>query len=227
MKSKALVVHSGGLDSTVLLYEMLSSFNVVSIGVDYGQRHVRELDMAQRVCDEEGIERITVELGALGFTASSQTNVTVDVPEGHYSADNMKTTIVPNRNMILLAIVAGVAVDRQIPVIAYGAHAGDHAVYLDCRQEFVDAMQLALDAANDYKVRLFAPFIQMSKTDIVRRGYNNCVPFEMTWSCYKGGDQACGRCGTCVERLEAFTLCDLVDPLEYQDREFWKTAAKL
>lgn len=225
----AIVVHSGGLDSTVLLYEMLRDFEVTaSVGVDYGQRHAKELSAAFMLCSKLGIPRRTIDLEALGhwFTNSSQTG-TVNVPHGHYSADNMKITIVPNRNMILLAIAAGMAVNDEVPIIGYGAHAGDHAIYPDCREEFVESINICLDAANDYKVKVYSPFIQMTKAQIVARGLELGVPFEDTWTCYEGGDISCGRCGTCVERLEAFDIAGASDPLEYADREFYKGATKV
>lgn len=225
-RTKAIVVHSGGLDSSVLLYEMQRDFDVVaSVGVDYGQRHRTELNYAMELCAELKLPRYVLDLEFFGawLESSSQTGEK-DVPEGHYTAENMKTTIVPNRNMVLLSCVASVAVDRKVPVIGYGAHAGDHAIYPDCREEFVQVINLCLDAANDFKVKVFAPFVQMTKADIVRRGAELGVPFDLTWSCYKGGRQHCGRCGTCVERLEAFDIAGVTDSSEYEDREFYKGA---
>jgi 7-cyano-7-deazaguanine synthase len=139
----------------------------------------------------------------------------------------MAVTVVPNRNMILLAIAAAKAQDLSVDVVGFGAHAGDHAIYPDCRVEFIEKLDLAINYATEGKVQIFAPFTGVTKADIVKRGVELGVPFELTWTCYKGGDLACGRCGTCVERLEAFEIAGAVDPLEYEDREFWQSVVRV
>lgn len=226
-RPSAIVVHSGGLDSTVLLYKCREDFNVVlSLGFDYGQRHVRELFAASEICHHLDIERSVVELKDLKHLIHSSQTGHMPVPEGHYTAENMKQTVVPNRNMIMLSIAAGIAISMQAPIVAYGPHAGDHAIYPDCRPEFVDKMDEVLMTADEFAVKIFAPFLDMTKTDIVRLGAELNVPFELTRTCYNDRVLACGRCGTCVERLEAFAIAGLEDPLEYEDREFWRSATR-
>lgn len=226
-KPKALVVHSGGLDSTVLFYEMRRDFNVIGlVGVDYRQRHSKELYYAQRLAETLNLPRYEIQIN-LELLTSSQTSPNVPVPEGHYTAENMKMTVVPNRNMILLALAAAKAVDLGAEIIGFGAHSGDHAIYPDCRPEFITVLGDAISIATENKVEIFAPFDNVTKAQIVARGVELEVPFEMTWTCYKGNKLACGRCGTCVERLEAFDLANATDPLQYEDREFYKQAIKI
>jgi 7-cyano-7-deazaguanine synthase len=127
----------------------------------------------------------------------------------------MKATVVPNRNMILLSLAAGHAISIQYDTVAYAAHAGDHTIYPDCRPAFADAMEQALKLADWESISLFRPFVNWSKADLVKRGNEIGVPFEHTWSCYAGGEKHCGKCGTCVERKEAFELVGLSDPTCY------------
>lgn len=222
MEKKAVVVlHSGGLDSTVLLWEAVSLYgvdNVLSFGVDYGQRHRRELLAAEGSAQRAGVERVVVDLSDLGrrLSGSSQTDPSVPVPHGHYAAESMKITVVPNRNMVLVACAAAVAISRGAQRIAYAAHAGDHAIYPDCRPEFADALDHALGMADWHPTTLWRPFINRTKTDLVRRGVELGVPFALTWSCYQGGEAHCGRCGTCTERLEAFLEAGVADPVPYE-----------
>jgi 7-cyano-7-deazaguanine synthase len=150
---------------------------------------------------------------------SSQTDKSVPVPEGHYEEESMKQTVVPNRNMILLALAGAWAISTKSDAIAYAAHSGDHAIYPDCRPEFTEAMSDALRLCDWHEVKLMRPFLYptpMSKADIVKLGTSLGVPFELTWSCYKGGEKHCGKCGTCVERVEAFQLAGVEDPTEYE-----------
>lgn len=217
---KAVVIHSGGLDSTVLLYAMQAKgYEVISLGVDYGQRHKVELRHALHQCARIGVERHTLDLSALRpfLAGSSQTDDSVPVPEGHYTHSSMKLTVVPNRNMIMLAAAAGFAISRKAQVLAYGAHSGDHAIYPDCRAEFVEAMKHALKLADWHKLKLVAPFVKKTKAEIVKQGAKLGVPFSLTWSCYKAdSEKHCGKCGTCVERREAFELAKVADPTEYR-----------
>ena len=220
--SKIVTLLSGGLDSAVLLWWLKSQGNeVTAIAFNYGQRHIRELDHARELFRISGIaDLIVVDMPSVGrnLQGSSQTDMRVDVPEGHYAADNMKTTIVPNRNMIMLSIAAGIAMSRGIKAVAFAAHAGDHAIYPDCCGVFKLQFELALNAAmgcEDFGVA--APFINMPKQAIVTIGAKLGVPFEKTWSCYKGLDLHCGKCGTCVERREAFALAGVKDPTIYVD----------
>lgn len=227
----AVCIISGGMDSTVLLHFLRHKHpRVFALSINYGQRHAKELECAKWQCEQLGVEHHIVDLAdALNplLQGSSLTSKDIAVPEGHYAADNMKATVVPNRNMIMLAIAAGYGIsrtpDREGLYLAYGAHAGDHDIYPDCRQDFTAALGRALALCDWKTVMLYTPFVQKTKADIAKLGYDMGVDFAHTWTCYKGGEKACGRCGTCVERLEAFAKVGLEDPLEYEDREYWKT----
>ena len=215
---KSLVVHSGGMDSTVLLYQLLQAGDEVkALSINYGQRHSRELDGARALCSELGVEHRVADLSGLSdlLAGSALTSSDIEVPEGHYAEDNMKATVVPNRNMILLSVAAGWAISSKYDRIAYAAHSGDHAIYPDCRNEFAEALDGAIRLADWHEVSLYRPFVDMTKADIVSLGAKLGVPFEKTWSCYKGQDLHCGRCGTCVERREAFYLAGVEDPTTY------------
>lgn len=216
MKTYALL--SGGIDSTVLVQELLVQGDEVNaIAFDYGQRHQRELIAAQHVASHLGAHLDILDIGEVGalLRGSSQTDPQVNVPDGHYTDASMRVTVVPNRNMFMLSIAAAVAQAAGARFIAYAAHAGDHAIYPDCRPDFVVAMNAALREAGT-EVNLLAPFISLTKTDIVKRGHLYGAPLELTWSCYRGGRLHCGRCGTCVERREAFALAEVKDPTEYE-----------
>lgn len=213
-----VLIHSGGLDSTVLLYHLLDAgHTVAALTVDYGQRHRCEIESARSLVLELGLEHQIADLRSIqGLLAgSSLTSPDIPVPDGHYAEETMKATVVPNRNMLLLSLAAAWAISRKADHIAYAAHSGDHAIYPDCRSEFADAMRGAILLADWHKVDLLRPFVHFSKADIVTRGAELRVPFERTWSCYKGGDLHCGRCGTCIERREAFHLAGIQDPTRY------------
>lgn len=214
-----VVIFSGGMDSTTLLYELREAGHAVkAISFDYGQRHRVELDRAAAIAAAAEVSYECIDLRALGAVIagqSSQLNAAVEVPDGHYSEESMKATVVPNRNMIMLAVAVGHAISIDYQAVAYGAHAGDHAIYPDCRREFVDAMRHAIALCDWQKVELMTPYVDKSKSDICVIGAALQVPFDQTWSCYKGGKVHCGRCGTCVERKEAFALADVIDPTEY------------
>jgi 7-cyano-7-deazaguanine synthase len=219
---------SGGVDSATLLYHLLARNNeVYALSVDYGQKHSKELEAATAIAQramkktQPGMnvlkEHRIINLSVLQpLLQSALTRASIDVPEGHYEAESMKATVVPNRNAILLNIAAGYALSLKADRIAYAAHAGDHAIYPDCREEFVVALEKAINIGNESKLEVYAPFIAVSKSDIVRMGLKLGVPYELTWSCYKGGYKACGKCGTCVERLEAFANNNTTDPIEYE-----------
>lgn len=219
---KTVLVYSGGLDSTVLLYELLSNDDqVLALTVDYGQRHRKEIEHSRLICERLMIGHRIADLRAIRslIHGSSQTSNAVEVPEGHYTDESMRATVVPNRNMIMLAVATGWAVAEGYNRVAFAAHSGDHAIYPDCRPGFVLAMREAILAANFPGVMLIAPFIGMSKAEIVTRGNKLGVPFEDTWSCYKGGKLHCGNCGTCVERREAFMLSGVSDPTTYKSSQ--------
>jgi 7-cyano-7-deazaguanine synthase len=212
-----IVLHSGGIDSTTLLYTLRAQGHAVrGISFDYGQRHRRELIAAGQICTNLGIEHRVADLATLRpLLAGSALTDDIPIPTGHYTAESMKVTVVPNRNMIMLSVAIGWAVSVSAEAVAYAAHAGDHAIYPDCRPEFAEAMDAAAALCDWRPIRLLRPFVALSKTDILRRGHELGVPFELTWSCYQGGDQHCGRCGTCTERREAFRLAGIPDPTLY------------
>jgi 7-cyano-7-deazaguanine synthase len=215
---KTVLIYSGGLDSTVLLYHLRAAgHTLTALSVNYGQRHRCELTRAAAICAELGIPNPVADISSIqGLLAgSSLTSPEIEVAEGHYTAESMKSTVVPNRNMILLSVATGHALSIQAQYVAYAAHSGDHAIYPDCRNEFADAMATAIQLADWEQVELIRPFVHWTKADIVRRGTELGLPFEKTWSCYKGGTVHCGRCGTCIERREAFDLAQVPDPTEY------------
>lgn len=220
---KIVVCYSGGLDSTTLLYKLhAAGAQVSALMFDYGQRHRCELRFAEAHCRQLGIESMTADVRSLRplLAGSSQTTEGIAVPEGHYTAETMKATIVPNRNMIMLSIAAGWAVSRKYDAVAYAAHAGDHAIYPDCRPAFADAVAAALRLSDWHPVQLLAPFVKLTKADIVAEAAKLGVPLAQTWSCYQGSEIHCGRCGTCVERREAFEIAGIIDPTEYEPGEF-------
>jgi 7-cyano-7-deazaguanine synthase len=227
---KTVLVYSGGLDSTVLLYHLLSEGDeVLALTFDYGQRHRREVNSAAYICClDRGVEWKLADITSLRplLSKGAQTDHSLPVPEGHYSEEGMKATVSPARNLIMLSIATGVAVAQGYNRVAYAAHAGDHAIYPDCRPGFVEAMGYVMAEGTYEEIDLWAPFTWKAKADIVKLGVELAVPFHLTWSCYAGRDLPCGRCGTCVERLEAFDLTHTTDPLTYEDREFWRTAVE-
>jgi len=222
---KIAILLSGGMDSATLFFDLLDAgWAVLPIRVNYGQRHSRELDASRQLSEyaakrfgERVMEPVEIDFSALGrqLLGSSQTDATVPVPHGHYADENMKKTVVPNRNMILLAAATGVASSRETYYLAYGAHAGDHAIYPDCRQEFIDKMAAALLVCDYEPIVLVAPYGGIDKRGILERGFRIGVPYELTWTCYEGGDKACGKCGSCQERLEGFAANGVTDPVPY------------
>jgi 7-cyano-7-deazaguanine synthase len=216
---KTILIYSGGLDSTVLLYDLINNQGrqVRCLAIDYGQRHVREVEAGRTIARSLGVEHRTADLRALKpfLSGSSQTDPAIPVPHGHYTAESMKTTIVPNRNMLMLSVGIAWAIATKSEEVAYAAHAGDHAIYPDGRDEFASAMNTAALLADWHQVQVVRPFVRLSKADIVELGSRMKVPFEKTWSCYDGGPVHCGLCGTCVERREAFSLAGYPDPTEY------------
>jgi 7-cyano-7-deazaguanine synthase len=217
---KALVLFSGGLDSTVLATQLKAEgAETRLLSIDYGQRHARELKRAEQIAQALELAHQVLRLPDLGplLGGSSLTDEKVELPEGHYAEESMKATVVPNRNMILLALAGGHALSIGFDTIAYAAHAGDHTIYPDCRPEFAEAMETALGLADWKKLSLHRPFVHLSKTDLVKKGAELGAPLHLTWSCYAGREIHCGKCGTCVERKEAFALAKIADPTEYED----------
>ena len=217
---KALVLFSGGLDSTVLAAQLQADgIETRLLSIDYGQRHAKELNKAEKIAQALGLPHRILRLPDLGplLGGSSLTDDEMELPEGHYAEESMKATVVPNRNMILLALAGGHALSIGFDTIAYAAHAGDHTIYPDCRPEFADAMEKALGLADWQNLDLHRPFVNFSKEELVRKGNELGAPLELTWSCYAGREKHCGKCGTCVERKEAFALAKVEDPTEYED----------
>ncbi|WP_041736623.1 7-cyano-7-deazaguanine synthase QueC [Caldicellulosiruptor acetigenus] len=215
---RAVVVLSGGVDSTTLLYDVKSQgYEVFAISFLYGQKHSKELEFAKKTCKLLSVPHKIVDISFFAELApSALTTPDWNVPEGYYTDSTMKQTVVPNRNMVLLSISAAYAISLGAKKLFYGAHAGDHPIYPDCRKEFVEAMKNALYLADYIGLELEAPYVDMKKEDILRRGLELGVDYSLTWSCYKGGQKACGRCGTCTERIEAFKKVGMKDPIEYE-----------
>ena len=224
--TRALAVASGGMDSSTLCYWLRDQQRLdLVVSVDYGQRHRRELDSAKIIANHLGVEHLVVDLTALGAQlGGSALTDDIDVPHGHYAEDNMKITVVPNRNMIMLAAAGGIAVARGLSAVCTAVHAGDHFVYPDCRPAFVESCSQTLTVATDGfgSVAVEAPFVMMTKAEIAALGDQLGVPWADTWTCYEGGDVHCGRCATCVERIEAFAIAEVDDPTTYTDIEYWK-----
>lgn len=218
-RKRVVVIHSGGLDSTTLLYHLLAEGHEVrSLTVLYGQRHQRrEVDAAAEVCRLLGVPRRVVDLSALAglFGQNALSDPSVAVPEGRYEPQSMQLTTVPNRNMVFLSVALAWAVSLEFDAVAFGAHAGRSTPYPDCKPEFAEAMDRVASLCDWKPVRVLAPFVGWSKAQIVRRGAELSVPFEHTWSCYQGGVRHCGRCGTCIDRKEAFAEVGYTDPAEY------------
>jgi 7-cyano-7-deazaguanine synthase len=217
-----VVVFSGGLDSTTLAYWLASQgARLTLLSVDYGQRHGKELESARRTAATLGATHHMADLRAAGrlLGGSALTSHEVTVPDGHYTDASMRATVVPNRNALLLDLATGLAITAGAGAVAYGAHGGDHAVYPDCRPEFVAAYQQMTRIANagflPAGFTVLAPFAAMTKADIASLAAQLGVPAGQTWSCYRGGDLHCGTCGTCTERREAFALAGLDDPTSY------------
>jgi 7-cyano-7-deazaguanine synthase len=216
---KTVLIYSGGLDSTVALYHLKEKgHDLKALSVDYGQRHAKEIAFARYHCEKLGVEHQIADLRGVTHLlgGSSQTSAELEVPEGHYAEESMKLTVVPNRNMIMLSVAIGWAVSLKFDHVAYAAHAGDHTIYPDCRPEFAAAIDHAASLADWHQVSLLRPFVQWSKADIAAEGKRLGVEIERTWSCYKGQEIHCGKCGTCVERREAFAIAGVTDPTPYQ-----------
>lgn len=217
---KVVVIYSGGMDSFTVLHKALkANHDVLAVSFNYGQRHSKELVFASDVCRELGVEHNVIDITAMQSLMSNSSLMALSdeaIPEGHYAADNMKSTVVPNRNMILISLAIAYAVNEGASEVWYGAHSGDHTVYPDCRPEFVEAMAKASLLANFEPIAVVAPYLSGNKIDILRDGLAMGLDYGKTWTCYNGRDQACGKCGSCVERLEAFTENQAVDPLPYE-----------
>lgn len=221
---KTIAIVSGGMDSVTLAHLIAKrsqgALHVVSF--DYGQRHKKELEYAGFCASYLNAQHSVVDLRDVTrlLKGSALTDGAVGVPEGHYTDASMKSTVVPNRNAIMLSIAYAVAVAERASIVATAVHAGDHPIYPDCRPAFIKSFEsmekIATEGHADPNLCLYAPFVMQSKADIVRLGTELHVPYELTWSCYNGRDKHCGKCGTCVERKEAFQLAGVPDPTEYE-----------
>ncbi len=218
MTKKVVVIYSGGMDSfTVLNRALHDGKEVYALTFDYGQRHVKEIEYASTVCKSLDVNHKVIDISAINqILAGSSLTDDIDIPEGHYEAESMKSTVVPNRNMILLSLAVGYAVSVGASQVYYGAHSGDHAIYPDCRPEFVMKMNDVCKIANYESVEIFSPYLKETKSDILTDGLKMGLKYDNTWTCYNGREKACGQCGACQERLEAFKDNNVTDPLNYE-----------
>ena len=217
MMKDCILILSGGMDSTTLLYDYQERI-ALAISFDYGSNHnAREIPFARLHCERLGIRHITIPLDFMSrYFRSSLLSGADDIPEGHYADENMKSTVVPFRNGIMLAIAVGMAESEGLQYVMMANHGGDHTIYPDCRPEFVEAFDATAKAGTYNGVRLLSPYTNMTKGQIAVRGHALGIDYAETWSCYKGGDKHCGRCGTCVERREALAEAGIPDPTDYE-----------
>ena len=217
MKDSIIIV-SGGMDSVTLLYDYKDRI-ALGISFDYGSNHnAKEIPFAKLHCERLGIKHITIPLDFMHqYFKSSLLEGADAIPEGHYQDENMKSTVVPFRNGIMLAIAAGMAESYGLSHVMIANHGGDHAIYPDCRPEFISAMSNATEAGSYNGVTVLAPYTNITKGDIAQRGKELGIDYNETWSCYKGGEKHCGKCGTCVERKEALHYAGIEDTTEYEE----------
>jgi 7-cyano-7-deazaguanine synthase len=217
-RTKVIVLVSGGMDSVTALYQGAKDHEVIAgVSFDYGSKHNdKEIPLAQWHCEALGVPHEVIQLDFINrLFKSNLLQSGGSIPEGHYEEANMKQTVVPFRNGIMLAVAAGLAESLEVRGLVIAAHAGDHAIYPDCREDFMTAIGDAIRLGTYAQVEPIRPFIAMTKAEIAARGHELGVDFSKTWSCYVGGDMHCGRCGTCVERREAFALAGIEDPTQY------------
>lgn len=215
--NNAVIILSGGMDSVTLLYKEQRRI-ALAVSFDYGSNHnEREIECARYHCEKLGIEHLVIPLDFMGkYFRSSLLSGADEIPEGHYADDNMKSTVVPFRNGIMLAIACGLAESRDLQYVMIANHGGDHAIYPDCRSGFIDAMSQAMEEGTYEGIEIYAPFTKKSKSDIAAIGKKLGIDYSHTYSCYKGGEKHCGVCGTCVERKEAMRDAGIEDPTEYE-----------
>ena len=217
MKDTILIL-SGGMDSTTMLYDFQDRI-AMAISFDYGANHNRkEIKFAALHCDRLGITHIVIPFDFMRrYFRSSLLDGAEAIPEGHYEDENMRSTVVPFRNGIMLSVAVGMAESNDLQYVMMANHGGDHTIYPDCRPSFVEAFDKAAEAGTFNGVRLLSPYVDMTKGDIARRGKELGIDYAETWSCYKGGDLHCGRCGTCIERREAMAEAGIDDPTIYEE----------
>lgn len=218
MKKNSVIIVSGGMDSITLLYDHKDEI-ALGISFDYGSNHnAREIPFAKMHCERLGIKHITINLDFMHqYFKSSLLDGADAIPEGHYADDNMKSTVVPFRNGIMLSIAIGIAESNNLDQVFIANHGGDHTIYPDCRPEFIKAIDSAANAGTYNNVKVIAPYTQITKSDIARIGKKLGIDYTETWSCYKGGEIHCGKCGTCVERKEALTEAGIEDCTIYEE----------
>lgn len=214
------MVLSGGMDSVTMLHEYASSIDM-AVTFNYGSNHnAREIACAKSHCKELGIELITIDLSFIGrYFHSSLLEGADAIPEGDYDFDNMKSTVVPFRNGIMLAAAAGLAESHGLTRVMIANHAGDHALYPDCRASFIKAMATAISEGTYENIMLYAPYTMLTKADIAKRGKQLGLDYSTTYSCYKGGEHHCGKCGTCLERRQALAEAGITDTTIYDDEQ--------
>ena len=218
MVKDSLIILSGGMDSVTLLHQRASEI-ALAITFNYGSNHnQREAEMAALNCKELGIEHIVIPLDFIHqYFKSSLLEGAEAIPEGHYAEENMKSTVVPFRNGIMLSIACGIAESRSLKQVLIANHYGDHTIYPDCRKGFIEAMSAAMAQGTYDGIKISAPYTSISKTDIAVIGKKLGIDYSKTYSCYKGGKKHCGKCGTCVERKEALYDAGIIDPTEYEN----------
>ena len=217
MKDSVIIV-SGGMDSITMLYEFKDQI-ALGLSFNYGSNHNnREIPFAEMHCKRLGIPHITIDLGFMPqYFKSSLLEGADAIPEGNYDEENMKSTVVPFRNGIMLSIAIGIAESNHLKHVLMANHGGDHTIYPDCRPAFVDAMSAAAQAGTFEDVTIEAPYTNITKADIARHGKQLGIDYSETWSCYKGGEVHCGQCGTCRERQEALREAGIADTTEYEN----------
>ena len=218
MNKDSVLIVSGGMDSITMLYEYKERI-ALGISFDYGSNHnAREIPFAAMHCERLGIKHIVINLGFMHqYFKSSLLEGAEAIPEGNYDDENMKSTVVPFRNGIMLSIAAGVAESNGLKYVMMANHGGDHTIYPDCRPEFVSAMSEATRLGTYPGIEVLAPYTGITKSDIARHGKALGIDYAETWSCYKGGEKHCGKCGTCVERKEALAEAGIEDTTEYEE----------
>lgn len=226
---KTVVVCSGGLDSVTLAYQVAATRQLMGLlTFDYGQRHKKEIDFAALAAKRLNCPHHVVDIAPIGaLLASSLTDKRLSIPEGHYNAENMASTVVPNRNAMMLTIAFALADNVGAEAVAIAVHGGDHFIYPDCRPEFIHAFAKMQDLAlgKTPTIELYAPYLPISKGEIAKQAIKYQVPVHETWSCYNGNALHCGRCATCVERLQAMDYAKAVDKTQYADPTFWQTVS--
>ena len=217
MKDSVIIV-SGGMDSITLLYDKKNEI-ALGISFNYGSNHnAKEIPLAEMHCRRLGIKHITINLDFMGqYFKSSLLEGGEAIPEGNYADENMKSTVVPFRNGIMLSIAIGIAESNNLKKVLIANHGGDHTIYPDCRPEFIKAIDAAAYAGTFVNAHVEAPYTHITKGDIARIGKRRGLNYAETWSCYKGADKHCGRCGTCIERKEALTEAGIDDTTEYEE----------